>query len=98
MKFYRQTLWLEIDRYIGLANISGQYLGFTNISLSAISKCWQSAVIFLMHADILHNKVQWTKSRQWSCCNVRVRFHKQADTDKPLSTRRPLQPKQKHHH
>jgi len=43
---------LEIDRHLGQADISGWYLGFTDISVSAkmadlisLSRCWQNAVI-----------------------------------------------------
>jgi len=62
---------LEVDQ------ISGWYLGFTDISISAktaniigLSRCWQNAVIFLTHADNLRNKAQRTKSRQLSCSNA----------------------------
>jgi len=68
---------LEIDRYIGLAAISGRYLGFTDISVSAktadfigLSRCWQNAVIFLTHADNLRKKAQRSKSRQLSYNNA----------------------------
>ena len=61
----------------GLTDISGRYLGFVNISVSAktadfidFSRCWQNAVIFLSHPDTLSKKVQWTKSRQLSCSNA----------------------------
>jgi len=57
----------------------GQYLGFTNMLVSAKtailsdfispSRCWQKAVIFLTHPDNLHKKAQWTKSRQLFCSN-----------------------------
>jgi len=64
-------LIIEIDRYIG------RYLGFTNILVSAktadiigLSGCWQKAVMFLTHSDNLHEKAQWTKSRQLSCSNA----------------------------
>jgi len=67
----RWWLWVEIDRYIGW------YLDFTDISVSAktadiigLSRCWQNAVIFLTHPDNLHEKAQWTKSRQFSCSNA----------------------------
>jgi len=60
--------YLEIDRYIG------RYLGFTDILVSAKmanfishSRCWQNTVIFLMHADNLRKKTQWTNSRQLPC-------------------------------
>jgi len=63
---------LEIDRYI-----SGQHLEFADISVSAkttnfisLSRCWQNVVIFLIHADNLHKKAQWTMSRQLSCSNA----------------------------
>jgi len=62
---------LEIDRYIG------QYLGFTDISVSAkiadcigVSRCWQNAVIFLAHPDNLRKKTQRRKSWQFSCSNA----------------------------
>jgi len=69
---------LEIDRYIGLADIIGRYLGFANISVSAktadfigFSRCWRNAIIFLTHADNLHKKAQRSKSRQLSFSNAR---------------------------
>ena len=50
---------------------------FTNISVSAkaadftdLSRCSQTAVIFLTHADNLHKKAQWIKSRQLSYRNA----------------------------
>ena len=57
--------WIEIDWYIGKADISGQYLGFSNISVSAkttdfisFSRCAQNAVILLTHPDNLRKKAQ----------------------------------------
>jgi len=35
-----------------------------------LSRSRQNAVIFLKHADNLHNKAQWSKSRQLSCSNA----------------------------
>jgi len=68
---------LEIDRYIGPADILGRYLGFADISVSAksvdfigFSRCWQNAAIFLTHANNLRKKAQWTKWRQWSSSNA----------------------------
>ena len=62
----------SIDQHIG------QYLGFTNISVSAkmayfigLGRWWHSAVIFLTPADNLRKKAQWTKSRRLSCSNTR---------------------------
>jgi len=62
---------MEIDRYIG------QYLGFTDMSVLAkmsyfigLSRYWQNAIIFLMHADNLRKKAQQTKSRQLPCSNA----------------------------
>jgi len=53
------------------------YLGFTDISISAItadfiglSRCWQNAVIFLMHPDNLRKIAQQSKSRQLSYRNA----------------------------
>jgi len=70
-------LSLEIDRYIGLADILGRYLGFTDISASAImakciglSRCCQNPIIFLMHPVNLHKKAQQSKSRQLSYSNA----------------------------
>jgi len=73
MEFWCNVLQeLEIDR-----DISGRYLGFTDISVSAktadiigLSRCWRKAVIFLTHADNLRKKAQRTKSRQLSCSNA----------------------------
>ena len=49
-------------------------LGFTDISLSAncigLIRCWQNAVIFLMHPENLHKKAHQSKSRQLSCSNA----------------------------
>ena len=59
-----------------MADTLGLYLGFTDILVSAktayfmgFSRCWQNAVLFLMHADSLCKKAQWTMLRQLSCCN-----------------------------
>jgi len=67
----------DIDRYIGLADISSQHLGLTDVLLLAKvaeiigrSRCWENAVIFLTHADNLCKKAQQTKSRQLSCSNA----------------------------
>jgi len=58
-------------------DISGRYLCFTNISVSAkmadiigLSRCWQRAVILFTHADNLCKKAQRSKSRQLSCSNA----------------------------
>jgi len=68
-----QIRWykVEINWYIG------RYLGFTDISLSAktadfigLSRCWQDAVILLMHPDNLRKKAQQSKSRQFFCSNA----------------------------
>ena len=40
------------------------------ILLIGCSRCWQNAVIFLMHPDNLCKKAQRTKSRQLSCSNA----------------------------
>jgi len=68
---------VEIYRYIGLADIIGQYLGFADISVLAktadfigLSRCWQNAVIFLTHPDNLLKKAQQSKSRQLSFNNA----------------------------
>jgi len=56
---HTSRLW----RIAQIAYQPGRYMGFTDISVSAktalaVSRCWQNAVIFLTHADALHNKVQ----------------------------------------
>jgi len=35
-----------------------------------VNRCWQNAVIFLMHADNLRKKAHQTKSWQLSCNNA----------------------------
>ena len=54
---------LEIDRYIGLADVIGWYLGLADTMVSAkmvdfigLSRCWQNTVIFLMHQDNLRKE------------------------------------------
>jgi len=68
-----QIRWykIEINWYIG------RYLGFTDMLLSAktadfigLSRCWQDAVILLMHPDNLRKKAQQSKSRQFFCSNA----------------------------
>jgi len=35
-----------------------------------LSRCWQNAIIFLMHLDNWHKKAQQSQSRQLPCTNV----------------------------
>jgi len=79
----------KIDRYIG------QYLGFTDRLVLAkitdfisLSRCWQNAVMFLMHVDNLQKKAQQTKSRHLSCSHARtcVIINKQTRTMECMST------------
>ena len=103
----RELFKLEVDRYIGLADIIDWYLRFADISVSAkmadfigigLSRCWQNAVISLTHPDNLRKKAQRTKWRQLSCSNAsRCVFIKKRQ-DEPWITCGPSQPKQKHHH
>jgi len=44
-----------------------QYIG---IGQNRLSRCWQNAIIFLMHPDNLLKKAQQSKSKQLSCNNV----------------------------
>jgi len=60
---WTQPFRLKIDWYIRPIFGFCWYIGID------LSRCWQN-VIFLTHADNLHRKAQWTKSRQLSCSNA----------------------------
>ena len=69
------TFWKILAYYcllleIGLADISAEYLDFTDISILAdfigLSRCWKNAVTFHTHPDNLRKKAKWSKSRQLS--------------------------------
>jgi len=56
---YAGILQLKVDRYNRPIFGFCQYIG---ISQNALSRCWQNAVISLMHPDNLRKEAQWTKS------------------------------------
>jgi len=75
--YFTESLWLEIDRYMGLADIIDPYEGFAYILVLAktaglIGLCshWRKTVIFLTYADNPHKKAQQSKSRELSCSNA----------------------------
>jgi len=97
-------LSLEIDRYIGLADILGRYLGFTDISASAImakciglSRCCQT----LLYSSCIqssctrkHNKASQDSYLTAMLAGV---FSYTSRQDEPWSKCRLSQPKQKHY-
>jgi len=89
---------------MGLADISGRHLGFTDMSVSAkttdfigLCRSCEKAVIFLTHPDNWRWKAQRTKSRQLSCSTASRCVFMNKQTRWTVNTRQPSQPKQKHH-
>jgi len=60
--------WLEIDWYIGRYWVLPIYR--YRPKQIGLSRCWQNAVIFLMHPDNLCKKAQRSKSRRLSYSNA----------------------------
>ena len=80
LQWERKPPYCSLEGYLWYCTIRdrltyqpGRYLGFTDISVSvktAMSRCWQSAVIFLTDPSNLRKKAQWNKSRQLPCSNA----------------------------
>jgi len=96
-------LWWNLDATFTIC-LWGQYLGFTDMSVSAetanftsLSRCWENSVIFPTHPDNLHKKAQQIKSTQLPYSNASRCIFINKQTKWTWSTRQPSQLKQKHH-